>query len=101
MLESWAASDLSGCLRSFGLAPVKVPGSQDELLSGQAFQGLRPSRSCWAAAIRCRADSSGLHRFEALMPEMNDLELKELFEVSGDKLIDMADPATQVGIRRC
>ena len=35
------------------------------------------------------------------MPQMNDQELKELFEVTGAKLIDVAHGTTQVGILRC
>lgn len=87
-LEAWAASDLSGSLRSFGLAPVKVPGSEKKM-SWASFR--RPSSI--QVLLGCR--------YSALMPQMNDQELKELFEVTGAKLIDVAHGTTQVGILRC
>ncbi|CAK9023994.1 Extended synaptotagmin-3, partial [Durusdinium trenchii] len=56
VLRTWAAADLSGTLRSMGLAPVRVPS---------AIQVL----------VGCR--------YSALLPNMNNSDLKDLFEISG------------------
>ncbi|CAJ1433704.1 unnamed protein product [Effrenium voratum] len=56
VLKSWGPKDLSGCLRSFGLAPVRVPRAMQVMLG-------------------CR--------YSALLPEMTNTDLKDLFEISG------------------
>lgn len=54
-LENWTASDLSGALRSIGLAPVKVPSATQVLLG-------------------CR--------YSALLSSMTNAELTDMFEIS-------------------
>eukprot|EP00434_Breviolum_minutum_P042272 symbB.v1.2.037620.t1/scaffold5604.1/size25404/1 len=55
-LIDWTAADLSGTLRSMGLAPVKVPSATQVLLG-------------------CR--------YSALLKSMSNTDLKEMFEISG------------------